>query len=174
MAANPAEKPKSTQSDSTAVPPSRSLLPIIGIALVVAALTAGGIGWYFIHHLAPPAPTVVTIPATANYFSLEPAFVVNLSPSNNGDQHDEPHYLQVEVQLMTRHTETVAALQTHAPAIRAKLLLLFSQITAEQIADRQGKEQLQAEALAQVQALLQAETGSAAVDELLFTSFITQ
>mgnify|MGYP000879937676 CR=1 FL=1 len=66
------------------------------------------------------------------------------------------------------------ALQTHAPAIRAKLLMLFSQVEPEQIADRAGKERLQAAALAEVQKLMTAETGKKTADDLLFTSFVTQ
>jgi len=66
------------------------------------------------------------------------------------------------------------ALQTHAPAIRAKLLMLFSQVEPTQIADRAGKEKLQAAALAEVQKLMKAETGQNSADELLFTSFVTQ
>ena len=60
--------------------------------------------------------------------------MVNLSGPVDG-----PRYLQVEVQLMTRDPEALPALQTHAPAIRAKLLMLFSQVEPEQIADRPGK-----------------------------------
>ncbi|MGE8226707.1 MAG: flagellar basal body-associated FliL family protein, partial [Stenotrophomonas sp.] len=87
---------------------------------------------------------------------------------------DGPRYLQVEVQLMTRDPLALAALQTHAPAIRAKLLMLFSQVEPTQIADRAGKEKLQAAALAEVQKLMKAETGQNSADELLFTSFVTQ
>ncbi|WP_426804014.1 flagellar basal body-associated FliL family protein, partial [Stenotrophomonas sp. SrG] len=103
------------------------------------------------------------------YFGLEPPFVVNLSSSFDG-----PRYLQVEVQLMTRDPAALEAIKLHAPAIRAKLLMLFSQVEPAQIADRAGKERLQADSLAEVQKLLKAETGSKGVDELLFTSFVTQ
>jgi len=174
-----ASSEKTTRPDSvSSAAPARSLWPVIFVALFVAALTAGGIGWYFTRHLAQSHTASATLPAPAQYFALEPAFVVNLNEPTQTDQTptlpDNAHYLQIEVQLMTRNTEALAALRTHAPAIRARLLLLFSQIQPAQIADRSGKEQLQAQALAQVQALMQAETGGPAVEELLFTSLITQ
>jgi len=75
---------------------------------------------------------------------------------------------------MTRDSLAMTALQTHAPAIRARLLMLFSQVEPAQIADRPGKEKLQANALAEVQKLMKAETGNNSADQLLFTSFVTQ
>jgi len=112
---------------------------------------------------------MIALVAVAQYFALDPAFVVNLSGSIDG-----PRYLQVEVQLMTRDPAALEAIKTHAPAIRARLLMLFSQVTADQIADIAGKQKLQANALAEVQKVLKAETGSNGADDLLFTSFVTQ
>ena len=167
---------KDKDKDSPAKP-KRSML-MVGLIAVVAAGAAGGGVWYFTQHkpagaapaaaAAAPASTA-TPPAPAQYFALDPAFVVNLNGRVDG-----PRYLQVEVQLMTRDPEALPALQTHAPAIRAKLLMLFSQVEPEQIADRAGKERLQAAALAEVQKLMKAETGKKTADDLLFTSFVTQ
>ncbi|WP_268606849.1 flagellar basal body-associated FliL family protein, partial [Escherichia coli] len=103
------------------------------------------------------------------YFALDPAFVVNLNGPVDG-----PRYLQLEVQLMTRDPAALEAIKTHAPAIRARLLMLFSQVSPDQIADVAGKQKLQAASLAEVQKVLKAETGSNGADDLLFTSFVTQ
>jgi len=155
--------------DATATP-RRSLLVTALIALLAAG-AAGGAVWYFTQGKVEAAvkSSAPAKPAPAQYFALDPAFVVNLDSTFDG-----PRYLQVEVQLMTRDPESVAALQTHAPAIRARLLMLFSQVQVEQIADRAGKEKLQAEALAEVHKLMSRETGKKSADELLFTSFVTQ
>ena len=167
---------KDKDKDSPAKP-KRSML-MVGLIAVVAAGAAGGGVWYFTQHkpagaapaaaAAAPASTA-TPPAPAQYFALDPAFEVNLNGPVDG-----PRYLQVEVQLMTREPESLVALQTHAPAIRARLLMLFSQVEPAQIADRAGTEKLQASALAEVQKVMQAETGKKAVEDLLFTSFVTQ
>jgi len=165
------ETPK--EKDSAAPQPKRSMLMVALIALVAAAAAGGGM-WYFTQHQAGGAPAAApaakaAMPAPAQYFALDPAFVVNLNGPLDG-----PRYLQVEVQLMTRDPQALTALQTHAPAIRARLLMLFSQVEPAQIADRAGKEKLQQSALAEVQKLMEAETGSKAADDLLFTSFVTQ
>ncbi|MGB3393693.1 MAG: flagellar basal body-associated FliL family protein [Stenotrophomonas sp.] len=167
------DTPKEKDKDSAA-PPKRSRLMIALIALVAAAAAGGGM-WYFTQHQAAGAPATTApaskaaMPAPAQYFALDPAFVVNLNGPLDG-----PRYLQVEVQLMTRDPQALSALQTHAPAIRARLLMLFSQVEPAQIADRAGKEKLQASALAEVQKVMEAETGKKTADELLFTSFVTQ
>ncbi|MNM98777.1 flagellar basal body-associated protein FliL [compost metagenome] len=138
---------------------------------LVAAGGAGGAVWYFTQgkDVAKTGKPAAATPAPAQYFALDPSFVVNLNGPIDG-----PRYLQVDVQLMTRDPLALQAMQTHAPAIRAKLLMLFSQVEPAQIADRAGKEALQASALAEVQKLMKAETGKKSADDLLFTSFVTQ
>jgi len=162
---------KSADKDATAKPRRPSL--ITALVAVLAAGAAGGGVWYFTQSqhddkAAKPAAKAA-VPAPAQYFGLEPPFVVNLNSSFDG-----PRYLQVEVQLMSRDPAAMEAIKLHAPAIRAKLLMLFSQVEPTDIADRAGKERLQATSLAEVQKLLKAETGKPGADELLFTSFVTQ
>ena len=74
--------------------------------------------------------------------------MVNLNGADGG-----PQYLQVEIQLMTRDPVALSDLERHAPAIRARLLMLLAQQDAQGIADRAGKERLQAQALAEVRKL---------------------
>lgn len=152
---------------------SRSWLLVAVVALL--ALAGAGAGWYFAERRAAVAAEAAAaaakpaLPAPALYFALEPPFVVNL----NGPM-DGPRYLQVEVQLMTRDAAVHRSMELHAPAIRSVLLMLFSQQAAESIADHAGKQKLKTQALVEVKKLLQAETGNSAVEDLLFTSFVTQ
>jgi flagellar FliL protein len=75
---------------------------------------------------------------------------------------------------MTRDPATRAALEQHAPALRNRLLLLFGQQSALQIAQRRGKERLQQQALAEVRAVLKDETAPDKVEAVYFTSLVTQ
>lgn len=170
MAAAADKTRKSPDTKDTAATPRRSLL-VTALVALLAAGAAGGAVWHFTQSKVEAAvkSSAPAKPAPAQYFALDPAFVVNLDSTFDG-----PRYLQVEVQLMTRDPEAVAALQAHAPALRARLLMLFSQVQVEQIADRAGKEKLQAEALAEVHRLMSRETGRKSAEELLFTSFVTQ
>ena len=147
---------------------------IITLVAILVAAGAGG-GWYWSSKRALAAEQAAAeaarpkLPAPAQYLALEPPFVVNLNGGLDG-----PQYLQVEIQLMTRDAAALADLQRHAPAIRARLLMLLAQQDAGSIADRAGKERLQAEALAEVRKLISTETGRPGAEALLFTSFVTQ
>jgi len=156
-------------------PPKPSRWPLIVIILLLLALVGVGAGWYLTtRHSAEAAETVHApqpiLPPPALYYPLDPAFIVNLD--NSG--FEGPRYLQLEVQLMTRDPRVHAALAEHAPALRARLLLLFDQLGAGDIITREDKETLQQKALDEVRHLIQAETGSDAIEALLFTSFVTQ
>ena len=83
-------------------------------------------------------------------------------------------YLQADLQLMTRDADTLAAFTRHAPAIRNRLLLLFGQQSATQLAQRSGKERLQEAALAEVRRLLKSEGAADKVEAVIFTSLVTQ
>lgn len=150
----------------------KKLLIIVAVAVLV--LGGGGAGaWFFLKkpdaaHGKAEAKHA-ELPKPAQYFAMDPAFVVNLNGAEDG-----PRYLQLEVQLMTRDPEELKSITENAPAIRAHLLMLFSQVQAQDIADIAGRKKLQAAALAEAQKLMTAETGKKCVDDLLFTSFVTQ
>lgn len=171
----PAEKPDPKLLKPT--PKAGKPWLMIALVAVVAAGAAGGGAWFFAtRNAAPaktaeakPAPGASKVPAPAQYFALEPPFVVNLIGSAGGAR-----YLQVEVQLMTRDPESLKAIELHAPALRARLLMLFAQQNAEELITRAGKERLQAQALAEVRKLMNAETGKPGAEQLLFTSFVMQ
>ena len=107
-------------------------------------------------------------PAPASYLALDPAFVVNL------ESPDAPSYLQAEIQLMSRDAIALEAAKVHVPLIRNSLLMLFGQQKPIDISTRAGKEQLQKAALAEVQKVLEAETGKPVVEAVYFTSFVMQ
>lgn len=169
-----------------------SLGLVIGLLVTTLALGAGG-AWYFASSAAqakaaeadeeesdesesnpskkkdkkkaknPEGPK-----APANYLALDPAFVVNLADA------DATRYLQTSVEVMARDPESIEAAKANMPAIRNSLLMLFSQKTAVELNDRDGREKLRELALAEVQKVLEAETGDPGVEAVFFTSFVTQ
>lgn len=163
----------SAQAPAAAAAPapakSKKLIWIVLITVLIGAAGGGGYWWSMKqstgHGAAKPAKPAK---APAQYYALEPAFVVNLADM------DQVRYLQADVQLMTRDPETLAALQANAPAVRNRLLLLFSQQQATQLTQRSGKERLQEKALTEVVALLKAEGAPSRVEGVIFTSLVTQ
>lgn len=177
--ATAADRPKKNENanpDKDKTKGGKSLLLIVLVTVIAVTAIGGGVAWYLLGRNSgeqgqttqtKPAPSAV--PAPALYLALEPAFVVNLNGPIDG-----PRYLQVEIQLMTRDPVALKNLQSNAPAIRAHLLMLLSQVQPEQIHTRADKEKLQAAALTEVKKLMSAETGSPSAENLLFTSFVTQ
>lgn len=141
------------------------------ILVASGVLGAGGGWWWWQHEQASAHVTkkaAVAVRAQARYYALEPAFVVNLA--------DEAtvRYLQADLQLVTRDPDTLVAFEAHAPAIRNRLLLLFGQQSAAQLAQRSGKERLQQAALGEVRRLLKDEGAPDKVEAVIFTSLVTQ
>lgn len=152
--------------------PSRKWL-WIAVAVVVLGGGAGGGWWWWQHQKAASAEAAKKAPVAAarvqaQYYALEPAFVVNLTDE------ESVRYLQADLQLMTRDDATLAAFAAHAPAIRNRLLLLFGQQSATQLAQRSGKERLQEAALGEVRKLLKGEGAPDKVEAVIFTSLVTQ
>ena len=155
--ATAADKNSRSPAQKSAAPAAKggSKLPLIISAVAVLAAAGAGGGWYWSSSKA----------AAAEHAAAEAAKPKLPAPAQ---------YLQVEIQLMTRDAVALSDLERHAPAIRARLLMLLAQQDAQGIADRAGKEKLQAQALAEVRKLMRAETGKPGVEDLLFTSFVTQ
>lgn len=145
---------------------------LVWIVLAVVLLGGGaGGGWWAWQARAAGkdhARAVQPVKLPAQYYALEPAFVVNLADT------DAVRYLQADVQLMTRDPATRAALEEQAPALRNRLLLLFGQQTTQSLAQRRGKERLQQQALAEVRAVLKGEGAADKVEAVYFTSLVTQ
>lgn len=151
---------------------------VVLIAVLLSTLGGAGAAWFVAKQVvtaAQPkadeegkteAPAVPKSPAL--YFALEPAFIVNL------DDERAQRFLQVQVEIMSRDAKSIEQLQRHAPRIRSQLLLLFGQQSASELSTRAGKEKLQDQVLAEIQAVLRAETGKADVEAVYFTSFVIQ
>jgi flagellar FliL protein len=107
-------------------------------------------------------------PAPANYVSLEPPFVVNFEGNSAA------RFLQINVEVMSRKVEYAEHIKKHMPVIRNNLVLLFGSQTYDKVSTLKGKEELRQKALAEVQKILEEETGDAGVEALYFTSFVMQ
>jgi flagellar FliL protein len=104
----------------------------------------------------------------AQYLPISPAIVVNLNDNVT------MRYLSVDMELMSRDGNAIELAKTHMPRIRNTLMMLFTQQKYDDIVDRDGKERLQKQALAAVQAVLKEETGAPQVQGLFFTNFVMQ
>ncbi|MEE8058207.1 MAG: flagellar basal body-associated FliL family protein [Pseudomonadales bacterium] len=104
----------------------------------------------------------------AMYFPIKPAFIVNFQ--SRGRQ----RFLQVEITVMTRDVEVFNALQTHAPLIKNRMVMLLGGEVYEELQTDEGKELLRQKALEALQNIMQQEIGKPGIEQVLFTNFVMQ
>lgn len=174
------KKPAAAAPAPTDAKPKLPLVPIIGAALGSAVLVGAIMFFLMPKPAAAPAEGDEAAEsaegegedgapkAETRYVEVKDPLVVNLTGGS-------AKFLQVQIQLATTSEEGQKAIETHLPAIRSALLILLRQTTAEELAAADVMVTLQAEALAEANKVLEAETGKDdTVSALLFTSFVTQ
>ncbi|VAX10865.1 hypothetical protein MNBD_GAMMA26-784 [hydrothermal vent metagenome] len=164
--------------ETTPAPWKKILLIVSGIVLLLAI---GGGGAYFM--FAPgteqtddegetteeqTAAEEAVERGPAFYHDLKPVFVVNLTPGGHEKM------LQVGVQVLTRSETLVEFLDRNDPMIRHNLLKLFSTRQSSELADRAGKEELQAGLQVELQRIIDEQGGEGTVEAVFFTSFVMQ
>jgi flagellar FliL protein len=173
--------PAAAPADAAAKP-KVPLIPIIGAAVGSAVLVAGIMFFMMPKPAHAPAEGDEAGEAAAEgeggeegepkaetrYIEVKDPLVVNLTGGS-------AKYLQVQIQLATKSEAGQKAIETHLPAIRSALLVMFRQLTNEELSKADVMVTLQDKALAETNKVLEAETGKEdTVTALLFTSFVTQ
>jgi flagellar FliL protein len=164
-------------------PRTRGPLPLILGSALLAAAMSGGVSWFMLSRHAPPAAEAgakdgatdkdkekdkAAAEQPAVYLDLTPAFVVNLADE------ESMRFLQIEVELMARDQKVLDAAKNNLPRIRNALVMLFSQQHSHDLATREAKENLQKQALVEVQKALQDENAPDGIAAVYFTSFVMQ
>lgn len=102
------------------------------------------------------------------YLPIEPALVVNF------DYKGRVGFLQADIEIMARDQAAVSGVQQHMPVIRNNLLLLLSSTSYDDVATREGKEQLAQAAKEEVNAVLAEQGVEAEIEAVYFTGFVMQ
>lgn len=167
------------QVEEAPAPKSRKWLWIgIGLTLTVLLLGGGGGAAYYLF-LSEDDPLGVFGGSGARaeqaeqrqppiYFSVDPAFVTNLSGTGGR------RFIQVSMQLMARDPAVIAAVERHEPVVRNDLNMLFSGQTLESVDTTEGKEQLRRESREAIVRILRSNDEPAELEDVFFTSFIVQ
>jgi len=179
--AEAAKKPADKKADKEAPEAKKSPLVMILVVLVAVLVAGGGAAggmlfWMKSHSPASSSPKAAEAKEEAPkpgapeiFVPLDPPFVVNFQ----GDQ--AVRFLQIAVQVMTHSQVTADLLKLHDPVIKNDLLFLFGGQKVDEMATREGKEKLQAEALEAVRKIVKAAGGNGdSVEALYFTSFVMQ
>lgn len=162
-------------------PKARSGIGMVLLAVLLSVGASAGVGWVLFSKVEASlgakaaaaegegaASPARRIPPPAHYLALEPAFIANLESERHS------RFLQVQVDVMSRNPRELEKVTAHAPQIRSRLLMLLSQQSPSALATREGREALQAQVLEDIRAVLTAETGSAEIEAVFFSSFVMQ
>jgi len=84
-----------------------------------------------------------------NYYPLKPDFIANLRGGGK-----RIHFTKVAVQVMTRDTAVIRAIEENGPAVRHALLMLLSNQTYDAMRDVQKREEVRLEAMEQLKSVL--------------------
>ena len=150
------------------------------LMMLITQLAGPILGCKLLHSMTPncPAPEVVidkagkavepVNKAPPKYLAFDPPLVASLEDKGS------IRFLQVTVELMARDEKVITDVGTHMPVIRNNLLMLLGGQTVSSLTNREDKEKLRKQALAEVQKIMKANTGEAGVEDLYFTSFVVQ
>ena len=106
--------------------------------------------------------------APALYQPMAPAFVVNF------ENPKQAKFMQITVEVMARDQAVLDKVTNHDPKLRNNLILLFGSVSFDEVNSRAGKEALRQKALEEINRVLEEETGSGGVEEVLFTKLVMQ
>ena len=158
----------------------KSKLSIIGGLLVGGLLAVLAIGGYFatpyiMNMLSPPSGTDGRVLSEidrnkpALYASLHPPLVVNFR-----DSYGDSHFMQFTLEVMARDQGIIDQIKNHTAVIRNSLILIYGNVDYDFVTKREGKEKMLADALAEIQEIIERETGDTGVEAVFFTGLIIQ
>lgn len=148
------------------------LFGVIGLVLVSGGMFAGMMFLGGDESADGEAVAEEAAPAKgpAIYQSLHPPLVVNFR-NETGDT----HFMQITMEVMSRDQGVINAVREHIPVIRNGLILLYGQSVYEEVTTREGKEQMLADGLAEIQRIMTEETGDGSgVEAVYFTALVIQ
>ncbi|MEH6651678.1 MAG: flagellar basal body-associated FliL family protein [Motiliproteus sp.] len=124
--------------------------------------------------LLPMAVVADDEPASEDYVEyveLQPPFITNYGGVG------PLKYLKAEVSLRVNSSDAESNIKRHQAHIRNNLVMLFSRQTDESIDSPAGREKLRLEAMESIRQIMVSEYGDegySMLNNLLFTSFVTQ
>jgi flagellar FliL protein len=110
---------------------------------------------------APPAKPAI-------YYPLKPEYILNI------DARGRRRFLRLDITLLTRDDDVIAAVETHRASIDNTVNLIGGGQVFEEIQTAEGKEFLRLQLLQELQAVLEKEIGKPGIEQVLFTNFVMQ
>lgn len=151
------------------------LLLLIILGLVLIGLSVGGTLAALSFFKEEPAAVegeaeeeAAPPPKPAIYYPLKPEYIVNI------DARGRRRYLRLDITVLTRDDDVIAAIETHRASIDNTVNLIAGGQLFEEIQTAEGKEFLRIQLLQELQAVFEKEIGKPGIEQVLFTNFVMQ
>lgn len=152
----------------------RSLFIIVVLFIAIAACAIAAYSLYEMKNMQSrlqtegdvPAAAEPTVPAVPLYVPLD-TFTVSLKPDE--EEHDRVLYIGLTLRVGAEKDK--ALIEKYLPEVRSRLLMLFSERSADELSHHEGKAQLIADIKQALGKPLDARQG-VVVSDVLFNAFI--
>lgn len=149
------------------------LLVIIGLVLVGVSVGGTIAALSFLKDDPEPveaaeAEEVAPPPKPAIYYPLKPEYIVNI------DARGRRRYLRLDITVLTRDDDVIAAIETHRATVDNTVNLIAGGQLFEEIQTAEGKEFLRLQLLQELQSVFEKEIGKPGIEQVLFTNFVMQ
>lgn len=116
--------------------------------------------------LAMPAKTKA---ADYAYYGLEPDIVTNYLGNSAS-----LGYVRMSIELLLEDVSYIEAAEHHAPLLRATIIEIIGRQSEERVKSLTGREDIRRTCLNEMRELLQKETGSPVIKDVIFTKYLYQ
>lgn len=177
MAADEDQQTNENEAEKPASGGKKKLILLIVVGLILIGASVGGT-IFVLNMLQPPAPVeaaeesaeaeVEPPPKPAIYYPLKPEYIVNI------DARGRRRYLRLDLTVMTREEDVIAAIELHRPTVDHTINLIAGGQIFEEVQTAEGKELLRLQLLQELQALFEKEISKPGIEQVLFTNFVMQ
>lgn len=154
----------------------KKLILLIVLGLILIGASVGGT--IAVLQMMQPEPTpeegelvedeVEPPPKPAIYYPLKPEYILNI------DARGRRRYLRLDLTVMTRDEDVIAAIELHRPTVDHTVNLIAGGQIFEEVQTAEGKELLRLQLLQELQTLFNKEIGKPGIEQVLFTNFVMQ
>lgn len=115
--------------------------------------------------------TTVALQSDVSYYGFEPDITTNFVKEEDDYRLG---FVRVAIEVMVENSQLVSVVEHHSPLLRDAFIHILSTAPERQIKTMTGRDQLRLKCLERAQELMEEETGSAIIKEVLFTKYIYQ
>ncbi|WP_096084556.1 flagellar basal body-associated FliL family protein [Agaribacterium haliotis] len=175
-----ADEEQEQNDDNTDAPASggkKKLLLLLLVGLVLIGVSVGGTV-AVLSMLQPEAvpeegeqleqEPVEAPPKPAIYYALKPEYILNI------EARGRRRYLRLDLTVMTREDDVIAALELHRATVDHIVTLVAGGQIFEEVQTAEGKEFLRLQLLKELQTAFEKEIGKPGIEQVLFTNFVMQ